>query len=237
MGMELGFQQGFKHELNHDQKLALKQLFELSQSLRREGPPEAVRGIEGLKAADNILKARNIEGILIGGLSEAVWNKRNSGKDFDSHKDVDVLVRDLKGNAIGDFEGGIDWWLPRDAQLDIRYEMSTLEGKKVRFWENANNIKLAFGINDRDVDSVNPGLYIPPYDFVRDMRRAEALAVADTARVGIDYDVEESFVQKLNKRIKEEKSPTIKREFNQMYLRLAIEVFDHETFVAINSSR
>jgi len=58
--------------LSHAQKLAFKQLLALKQTLKHPEVPNAKKGLEGMLAADKILKKRYSSGILIGGLAESV---------------------------------------------------------------------------------------------------------------------------------------------------------------------
>lgn len=237
MGMEMGFGLHQKHrvELGLEQRQALSHLLEISQKLRHEGFPEALKGIEGLKAADAILKDRNLRGILIGGLSEEICHSRKTNKDFEIHKDVDVLVPDLGGSEIEPLEGGIDWWLPIDAKLAVRYDASTVEGG-LRFWQNNFGIRLGFGVDAPHAYALAPGLYIPSGEFVRSMRTAEAMARIDS-RVAIDGDVEEAFEQKLEKKIKDETAPSVKKIFGEQDTSFfQIKPFDRETVVAVNGA-
>ncbi|MEK6862006.1 MAG: hypothetical protein AABY07_08635, partial [Nanoarchaeota archaeon] len=112
---------GLRHDLrlNHDQKLQLKNLLLLEQRLRHPGYPETVRGLDGLKVAHEILGKSEATGILIGGLAEKVWNRNTKAEDLDKHKDVDVMVLDDHFYQDKDFEGGVDWWTPKEAELEI----------------------------------------------------------------------------------------------------------------------
>ncbi len=242
MGMEMGF--GLYHrqrmELGLEQRQALSHLLELSQKLRHEGFPEAIKGIEGLQAADEILKNRDLRGILIGGLSEDVCHPRKTNKDFEAHKDVDVLIPDMGDAEIGPLEGGIDWWLPVDAKLTVRYEASTVEGG-LRYWQNNFGIRLAFGVDAPLAHTLPAGLYIPSGEFVRSMRTAEAMAQLDS-RIAVDGDVEEVFAEKLEKRIKDDIAPSIKKRFGeqasyQSTHLFQVKPFDHETLVAVNGAQ
>ena len=75
------------------QKLQLKQL--LNATLFHADLPNSVKGLEGMKIADKILKERNARGVLIGGLAGAIWNKETTLGELDAHKDVDVYVLDM----------------------------------------------------------------------------------------------------------------------------------------------
>jgi len=78
-------------------------------------PPEALRGLEGIREADRILKELKVIGILIGGLAkrmalEGIFDEQELAK----HKDVDVLIpsiyKDCKYHPK-QWENGIDWWI------------------------------------------------------------------------------------------------------------------------------
>ena len=85
----------------------LKQLLRLEQQLKHPEYPNMVKGLKGMQTAHDILQGREASGILIGGLSEAVWNQRRKEEKLYQHKDVDVLV--LDDVSVENFEGGIDW--------------------------------------------------------------------------------------------------------------------------------
>ncbi len=233
MGMNLGYSMEQKPRLNLEQRLALKQLLSLNLSLRHPESPGAMKGFEGLKIADQILKDKGIKGILIGGLSESIWNPKHSKKDFKSHKDVDVLVSSLPEEAhFEELEGGIDWWLPTEEELEIKYLTGPVK-LKIKYFENAFNIKLSFGIDVID-DKLPAGLYMPSREFVVGMREAEVSAKINPKTQIIDTDVWEAFSTKINKKIKDDIAPLILNEFgNQYRYWVNIKSFDYETFNAI----
>src|SRR3989344_2154018 len=94
MGMCQRLYQQQRQVLSQSQKFALKQLLELRLELRHPDLPSVIRGLEGIRVAHQILQKRDSIGILIGGLSEAVWNQRRKPEDLEKHKDVDVAVLD-----------------------------------------------------------------------------------------------------------------------------------------------
>lgn len=235
MGMEMGFHQSQSQELNQSQKLSLEQLLQMSQEMRHESFEFAERGIEGLKIADTFLKEKDLRGILIGGLAEEVWNPRHTKKDFEQHKDVDVLIPELpEGVEIGNFEKGIDWWLPKDMRLSVHYESGTTE-TTVRVWENAFGTRLAFGVDEPFAHTWPAGLHIPSSDFVIQMRKSETMARLDS-RIAVDENIEGAFVEKLEKRIKTEIAPVIERELDYSDKVIVLRSFDRETVLAINSA-
>lgn len=54
-----------KQQLGHYQKILQTRLLKIEQSLSHEEFPDAIRGIEGIKKADEVLKKKNMTGVLI----------------------------------------------------------------------------------------------------------------------------------------------------------------------------
>lgn len=81
--------------------------------LRAPIPPKALRGIEGMKEADSILKGYGVAGLLIGGLAKAILSGVTDPDELRKHKDVDVLISYQIECAKHprQWEGGIDWWV------------------------------------------------------------------------------------------------------------------------------
>ncbi len=92
--MKLSLQCSHRQYLSTEQKLLLKQVLAQRLELRHPEIPDAARGIEGMLAADALLKERNASGLLIGGLADAIWNQRRTEEELKAHKDTDVLVFD-----------------------------------------------------------------------------------------------------------------------------------------------
>lgn len=230
--MHLSQSQG--HELRLEQKQALRHLLELSHGLRHEALESPAVGIEGLKSADSLLVQKKLVGILIGGLSEAVWNPKNRKKDFDAHKDIDVLVPIIpEGVDIDDFENGIDWWTPRVSRLKINHPLGYTE-KVQPFWENALGVRLSFGLKSFDARRLPSGLYIPSREFILKMREVEAFAQIDSRVIVSDEEIQGSFLEKLEKKIKDEKSSVIKEVFpDRETSSFQVDSLDHETILAI----
>lgn len=145
--------------LSEDERLEAAGMVQAKKSLRHPEIPGAVRGLEGMSIADKILKDYDATGILIGGLSEAVWYRKET--DLSRHKDVDVLV--VGDTAISRFEGGIDWWLQRNDR-----------------YVNGHDIGLLFSV--RQKYELPAGLYIPDPDWIADMRMHEVEGGNDLAR-------------------------------------------------------
>lgn len=202
LGMRLGHYQRLeqRHYLSHAQKLGLKQLLKLELKLKHPEYPNAVRGLEGMQTAHQILQEREASGVLIGGLSEAVWNQRRKEGDLYNHKDVDVMV--LDDVDVGKFEGGVDWWLPEQGKITLKSDYGRVEGVDKQWYANGNGAVLSFGAKKQN--QLAPGLYIPDSEWVIDMREAEAEANIDYGRVDVEFDgdVFEKFRAHIGKRVK-----------------------------------
>src|SRR3989338_7233339 len=107
--MGLSLSQGMYHQqrcsLTLEQRQALQCMLSLRQTLKDPEFPDSVKGLYGLQEAHTILKDNNSRGILIGGLSEAIWNRNVTTSELSAHKDVDVAVLDDYFQPE-DFEGG-----------------------------------------------------------------------------------------------------------------------------------
>src|SRR3989344_2793219 len=166
-----------RQRLSHTHKQGLKYLLSLSLSLTDPPIQYPAKGFEGMQTAHKILKERNSVGVLIGGLSLAVWNKNSTKEQLQTHKDVDVMVLDDKFYINEKFEGGVDWWLPHQEIIAIRSQYSTIQGRKQKWWANSNGITLSFGAQ-KNYD-LNPGMYIPSNTWVIDMKKNEVSANLD----------------------------------------------------------
>ena len=238
MKIEQGMGQRIENtqRLGIKQKRILEQLLQFSQHLRHEPLPEAVKGLDGLRIADFILKEKKVYGLLIGGLSETVWNPKSKEGDLAAHKDIDILVPELpEDTTIGQFEGGVDWWLPKEARFIIKTELGNTHAD-VKFFINGFGIKLSFSVSTFGSGNLDPGLYIPDYSFVLEMRVAEAIAQLDPRIAPVDFTIEEALIKKLTKRIKSKQAPSVAGEFGDRTTNLfGIRSFDHDTVVAVNS--
>ncbi len=241
LGLKIELNQAITQAQEHKIKQQLKQLEKVSLSLRHEPFPGSVKGLEGIEIADKILKEKGAVGLLIGGLSEAIWNPRNTRNALNAlsekHKDVDVLIPYISpGLEIDDFEGGVDWWLPRELKIKIKYESATVE-ENVLFWENCLKVRLAFTVLVRTKEPLLSGLYIPEPDFIRSMREAEVFARVDTKNVEVEESTRELFGEKLRKRIKNANIKAIEKKGlrHDSVPNFIVQEIDHETFLAINS--
>lgn len=201
-GMSLTQNMQQRLRLSLTQKLALKQLMALRQELKHPEFPDAVIGLEGMLVAHETLKKKDAAGILIGGLSESIWNRQRTQADLLKHKDVDVLVLDY-GFQVENFEGGVDWWLPRDGSISIKKNYVTTDNLILRWYENGNGIVLSFGLEGNHLIE-KPGLYLPSQEFVISMRMAEAQARIDYERVDVEFsdDVWDKFRTSIERRVK-----------------------------------
>jgi hypothetical protein len=141
----------YRDVLSADERLEASKMIQAKKSLRHPEIPGAVRGLEGMMIADNILKDHGANGILIGGLSEAVWYRKDT--NLSAHKDVDVIVFDYV--RLSPFQGGIDWWLPNDQR-------------------HMNGLGIALSFSVFRQEEMPSGLYIPDPSWVADMRMHEA---------------------------------------------------------------
>ena len=160
---------------------------ELKIFARCKGPSDPITGFEGMLKADKILKERDSRGLLIGSLVEDIWTGC-SKRDLSNHKDVDVLVLDPDFIPQKLFEGGIDWWLPREKEIE--YCVSGCDTCKsfenAKYYQNGNGVILWFNI-ERTKQALlvlrhplqEPGLYIPSREFYANMRAEEARVRSD----------------------------------------------------------
>ncbi|MBT4804923.1 hypothetical protein HON71_02010 [Candidatus Woesearchaeota archaeon] len=242
LGLGLGLRQTLEQKiyLNVQQKLALKQLLLLE--LKHPEYPDVVKGLEGMKIADKVLKEKEVAGVLIGGLAEAVWNQRRKVEDLYQHKDVDVMV--LSETSFDKFEGGVDWWLPQKGRVKVNTEYRRNESEK-QWYENGNGVILSFGA--RGGNNLEPGLYIPDRQWVVNMREYEARAhVDENVTVGLDDNVYEKFRDHVKKKVKTRLPKFICEEFDRQIMSyqyepnwrivetVKLELFDLETLRGIN---
>jgi len=243
VGIGIECYQTLTHKLGHSQKIGLKHLLSLNQTLKHPEFPNAKRGLEGLMVSHEHLKEKNTCGVLIGGLAESVWNKWRSKEGLYSHKDVDVMVLSDEFKLSEDFEKGIDWWLPYDGEITIKADGVSDFQIRQRWWKNCNNVPLSFKIEKQY--GFEPGLYITSPDFIANIREAEALANVDYGKVEIDDDVLEAFESKVKKQMGTRVPKYIEDEFSGYILEnnyeeyaykvhsMSVEGFDNETMRAI----
>ncbi|MBI5797316.1 hypothetical protein HZA98_00245 [Candidatus Woesearchaeota archaeon] len=179
--------------------MQLQQLLLQVQELRHPSIPNALCGLEGMSEAHKVLQKKNSVGVLVGGLSEAVWNQRRTQEELQAHKDVDVLVLDYD-SGINRFEGGIDWWLPRKERVIVKDIYGDREGP-VEFYQNGNGVILSFGAKNLYDISLQAGLYILEPESVVTMRVYEAQAHIDFTLVHVEDEVFDAFRNKVRKRM------------------------------------
>jgi len=223
----------------HALKAGLQQLFTLEQALRDPKVPEYMaKGLAGLEAGNRMLQERNASGVLIGGLAEAVWNRKRKPEELARHKDTDILVIDDDFTLQEDFEGGIDWWLPQYGRLQVITDASAYEADR-HWWQNGNGVALSFGVQQSN--ALHPGLYIPNREWVMRMREYETLAhIDERLEVEINDDAWEAFRNRLEGRIRTTLPKYIRkmfpgRVFGEVYYEtVGLIRFDRDIVVAIN---
>lgn len=247
MYLGLSLRQENRLTLDVEQKHALKYMLQLMLELRHEDLPEMVKGFDGMQVADEVLKQKQARGVLIGGLSEAIWNQRRRVADLYEHKDVDVLVLDEGFVLDHAFQGGIDWWLREKERIDY----STYYGssnRDVNFYRNANDVVLSFDLRFFNED-LDPGLYILSQSHVVRMRLCEVLSRIDYGVVNIDIDSDtiEAYKQRVAKKMGKALPRFILDRFDgqilseryshdfRVYDWLDFDEFDIETVRAINT--
>ncbi|MFT4310624.1 MAG: hypothetical protein ACMXYC_03255, partial [Candidatus Woesearchaeota archaeon] len=222
------------HSLNLIQRFALRQLMQLRQKLKDPSIPNPVRGLEGMLVAHELLQQRGACGVLIGGISEAIWNPKRKPGELYKHKDVDVIVLDDHFKLQEKFERGIDWWMPQSSKINIRDDVSRMYGVTQKWYENGHGIVLSFGVNNNLLSKpLSPGLYIPDSEWVIDMRICEAYANIDHGVIEVDEDTLDKYKDKLRNRIKESLPGFIKNNFEHYILSPHYEK-DYDKVYAIN---
>lgn len=216
-------------------KLSTKQVATLHLLLKRQlrHPDfDSTKGFEGLIKGHKILQDKNEAGVLVGGLSEDIWSRKRTMDELNQHKDVDIMV--LGDSAFSDFEGGIDWWLPRKEAVNSRGDLSIVENIKVKWWQNAMGVKLLFGLK-RGSEILKPGLYIHQPSWIVEMREAESLARISSS-ISIDDDVLEAFRKKIERRMGTMLPKYISNVFrNYISPPVEVSVIEPEILMAIKS--
>jgi hypothetical protein len=128
------------------------------QKLIKPEIPNPTKGLEGMMKADEILLSRGAVGFLIGGVAQECYIS-DKPSAYNKHKDVDVMVMDENFKLSKDFEGGIDWFLPKD------------EG-----WINANGVILNYLIRN---EISGAGLYVPNFCDLTNMAIIDTMSYLD----------------------------------------------------------
>lgn len=216
-------------------KLSAKQMatVRLLLKMRLKHPEfDSVKGFEGILKGHKILEEKNEAGILVGGLSEDIWSRKRTKDELKQHKDVDIMV--LGDSTFSDFEGGIDWWLPRKEAVNAKGDLSVVENIKVKWWQNAMGVKLLFGLK-RCGEILKPGLYIHQPQWIVEMREAESLARISSS-ISIDDDVLEAFRKKIERRMGTMLPKYISNVFrNYISPPVEVSVIESEILMAIKS--
>jgi len=247
MGLELILRTSQPHRLLHKQNLQLKNLLQLSQKLKHPDIPDVIQGIDGMRLADKILKERDSSGLLIGGLPERIWNYRTKPEDLYKSKDVDVLVLNDEFKLEKNFEGGIDWWLPKYSNIKIISDASEYT-KNQKYYENGNDVFLYFSIDK--YSELLPGLYIPSKDLIINIKIAETVAsISRKTFVETDDEVFNKLKKTFEKRLGTKVAGFFAKEFKENILdfdycdsytksnSLGLEEFDNEIIIGINRSK
>lgn len=108
--MGLGLFLSPRQELAPQLKLEAQELLRQYQDLKDRVPPETVKGVEGMKRANDLLAKKGVSGVLVGGLTRSVWSERVPLSKLSGHKDVDVILDEGAEVNFKKFEGGVDWW-------------------------------------------------------------------------------------------------------------------------------
>ncbi|MBU1203504.1 MAG: hypothetical protein KKG60_00350 [Nanoarchaeota archaeon] len=218
---------GYRQECRQEQTLRIEQkqkvnmrclarleyLLLLNKRLKHRVFPGALRGWEGLQSAHKVLVDRNSSGVLIGGLSEKLWNPEVNKEDLYNSKDVDVLVLDKSFELSKKFEFGIDWWTPKSERITFRLGGGKVEYIKCEWLENGHGIPLSFGVDKKH--PLDPGLYIPNREWIVRMREYESDAHIDYGRVEVNFDGDtfEKFRDLVRGRMKDNLPDFIYQEF------------------------
>jgi len=134
--------------------LRLEQRLELQAPI----PQDAVRGIEGMKVADRVLKKYKVAGMLVGGLAKEAWHGATDPSRFSKHKDVDVLVLARGcGKHPKQGEAGVDWWISH----------------KIAERPTNGFVGLIWNASLAKQTEVTPGLYLCPLEFLESSIRQE----------------------------------------------------------------
>jgi hypothetical protein len=197
--------------------------------------------MEGMHAADKILKDYGNVGVLIGGLAEGVWNQRCRHDDLAGHKDTDVMVADDVFDIKEPFYGGIDWWIPHSGKTDVYQGNTKIENMQLAWWENANEVVLKFGLRYRG--GLDPGLYIADRDWVIGMRDNEIRSSIDP-RVQMEETAFDKFRERVERRVGKRLPRFVREEFAGQILSadygaenegaICLSTVDFNTITAIN---
>lgn len=238
MGLHMTLRMAQRQCLRIEQRMQLKQMLLQAQRLRHPDIPNAIHGLDGMLEAHRILQDKGATGVLIGGLSEAVWNQGRTKEELYAHKDVDVLVLDYD-SGIKRFAGGVDWWLPRKEKVVVRDIYRDKEGP-VEFYQNGNGIILSFGAKRRNIGlPLETGLHILDFESVVTMRVYEAQAHTDFTLVHVEDEVFEVFGNKVRKRMGSSLMQDVRESFlSEKYggndYAMEFECFDIATLVALS---
>jgi hypothetical protein len=201
--------------------------------LKHPDIPEALKGVEGIKRAHEILQEKGERGILIGGLALSIWDSKKSLEDLSNHKDVDILLTRIKDypeeesekrvkEYFKNFVDGIDWWVPQ--------EFVSKDKPFQRWLENGHRIILPYTIETGQRFYGPAGLYLPGPKFSIMMKQFSSYECikkeVDTFFNGLANlkywdrdDIKKKFFDELQKNIQGE-------EFNEKIIPKLVEELD-----------
>jgi hypothetical protein len=196
--------------MTQKQKMCLNFLLGFRMILKDQ-TKTTIKGVEGLREANKILLKRRAAGILIGGLSESIWNKTRRPEHFLKHKDVDVLVLDDHFQISESLDGGIDWWLPHKENITLDNSVTIMNNIETNWYENCNGVILNFIMKGK----LDFGLHIIDSSKIIEMREVEAKSNIDKSIMseGIDQVVFDRFHKRLRNSIKTRVPEFISKEF------------------------
>ena len=238
--MSLSQKQTQTVNLSQDQRLELKQLLSLQQTLETQPPPEAIRGLGGMIEADELLKDKGRAGLLIGSIARDIWDKRKTVYDLDARKDVDVLVLDTDTPLHEPFAGGIDWWTTHERRFEriTSRHGTVLNNVNVRWHENGYGVVLRFIARPqyRDAKIVTSGLYIPSRDLATKLRATEIRALATFQHREVDTEVDEALEQSLHRGLSPRLMPELS-SFKDRVIGAGVHAIDPDYYQAIRSAK
>lgn len=178
--MSMGQSMELSQRMTPEQRAELRLVQELRMNLVEPDVPNATRGMEGLRIANQILIERNSIGILIGGIARSVWKQNRKPEELAAHKDVDVLVLNPEFKLSENFEGGIDWWLPENGRITVKDDVTWME-VGMDWWVNANDVVLNYKVHpaERLQRELSPGLHLPVIEDVVEMEARVAEGMID----------------------------------------------------------
>lgn len=185
-------------------KIVLKEMYARRRELVRSAPASALKGLEGLVTAHDVLQQHKARGILIGSLAELVWSRYHPPWYLRQGGDVDVLLVDDRFVPRKPFEHGIDWWYP----LSVGKRQKA-EAKTRRYGQE--DIVLGFGVEQQR--ELAPGLYILDREQVLRMRVYEVESDLPEMPANVREIVERVFREKVGRIMNKQLAGYIVKKF------------------------